>query len=157
MRAWVRGFCVVASIAAVGCNGDDGGERLTRAEFQREIFSLIEDSSAPNALYYDLVSDAQATEECKRVAVRFHDQVDAFVERVRALEPPEAVEAIHADFSAAAEEWVDRVEAVREGIDAGELSCGQQVNNLLYDSRALRQALRALDELEQHGYYVFGQ
>ena len=117
----------------------------------------MEDSSDPNALYLDLVSEDRSGEECERVAVRFHDLVDAFVERVGELEPPEAVAAIHADFDRAARQWVEDVEAVRDDINAGELSCGQEANNLLYDNRALRRALRSIDELEQRGYYVFGE
>jgi hypothetical protein len=67
---------------------------------------------------------------------RFRDEVNALVERVAALEAPSEVASIQTDFVAAARRSVDRVGAIQRQVTAGGVSCGQQLNDLLYGLRS---------------------
>jgi hypothetical protein len=88
--------------------------------------------------------------------VRFRDQVNDLVERVTALEPPSEVASIQDDFVAAARRSVERVGAIARQVAAGEVSCGEQLNRMLYGMPSSDRAQRTISKLEKHGYFVFG-
>lgn len=87
----------------------------------------------------------------------FYDEVHDLVERVAALNPPADVASIQGEFVAAARQSVDEVGTIRGQVKAGEVSCGQQVNDLLYGMPSSDRAERAISDLEKQGYFVFGE
>jgi hypothetical protein len=139
---------------------DDGRQQkqgqLSQSEYQTEILDVVNDSPAPTTLYTHLVVTSRTKDECSRMMVRFRDEVNDLVERVSALEPPSEVASLQADFVAAARQSVDRVGALQRQIAAGDVSCGQQLNDLLYGMPSSDRADRAIRKLERHGYFVYG-
>ena len=87
----------------------------------------------------------------------FYDQVNDLVERVAALEPPADVASLQDRFVAAARRSVDQVGTIRDQVKAGEVSCGPELNDLLYGMPSSNQAERAISDLEKQGYFVFGE
>ena len=147
----------IAALAVAGCSGEDEEqEPLSRSEYQEAIFDVVKDSTAPTKLYTDLVVRPRPEDECERMMVRFHHQVNDLVDRVAALEPPPEGARIQDDFVRAAGRSVDRVEAIGERVAAGRVSCGRQLNDLLYGMPSSARAERAMAELEQRGYFVRG-
>jgi hypothetical protein len=86
----------------------------------------------------------------------FYGQVNDLVERVAALEPPSKVASIQGDFVKAARRSVERVGEIEDEVAAGEVSCGRQLNDLLYGMPSSDRAERAISGLEKHGYFVRG-
>ncbi len=162
MAGW-RAVAVVASVTAVaacGCGGeeDSAGEgRLTKAEYQAEILAVIEDSAEPTGLYTDLVVESRPPERCAEGVAALEDQVGGLIDRIAALRPPAEVQAVHADFIAAARISVDRIGAVRERVAVGDVSCGRELNDELYGLPSSNEAERAIARLERRGYYVYGE
>jgi hypothetical protein len=144
----------VAAVALSGCDGDQ--ERLSKAEYQARILAVVEDSAEPTALYTDLVVDSRPQEDCAAGVAALQDQVDALVERVAALQPPERVQAIHDDFVAAARASADRIGEVQQEVANGEMSCGTELNGALYGMSSTKEAERAIARLESQGYRIFG-
>lgn len=162
MAGW-RAVAVVASVTAVAasaCGGEaesGGEERLTKAEYEAEIQAVIEDSAEPNVLYTDLVVEPMPRERCAAGVAELEEQIGGLVDRIAALRPPAEVEADHADFIASARTSVDRIGTIREQVEAGDLSCGRELNSQLYDMPSTREAERAIASIERRGYYVFGE
>jgi hypothetical protein len=157
MAIWPRLMVVwwVAVLVASGCGGSD--EPLSKADFQDEILAVIDDAAEPTRLYTELVVESRPREECAAGIATLEEQVDTLVDRISALRPPAQVQAIHDDFVAAARTSVDRVGDVREDFAAGEVSCGDELNQELYGMRSTREAERAIARLEAQGYFVFGE
>ena len=61
------------------------------------------------------------------------------------------------EFVAAANESLDRLREVDDEVEAGAVSCGQQVNNKIYGLPSSDRAERAIGRLEARGYHVFGE
>lgn len=144
--------------ALVGCGGGDNeAAPLSRAEYQAAIGSILQDSAAPTSLYTDLVVRSRPQGECASMMATFYDEVNDLVERVAALEPPADVASIQDEFVTAARQSVDQVGKIRDQVETGEVSCGQQLNDLLYGMPSSNQAERAISDLEKQGYFVFGE
>lgn len=151
----------IAALAVAGCGGEDGEqeqkrELLSKSEYQAAILDVVDDASAPTSLYTDLVVRSRPKDECERMMASFRDDVNRLVERVAALDPPSEVASIQDDFVAAARRSVNRVGAIQRQVAAGEVSCGRQLNDLLYGMPSSDRAQRAISELERHGYFVSG-
>ena len=148
----------IAALAIAGCGGEDDEQgRLSKAEYQAAILDVAEDSSAPTSLYTDLVVRSRPRAECESMMARFHDQVSDLVERIAALEPPAPVTSIHDDFVRAARQSVARVGTIEDEVAAGEVSCGRELNDVLYGMASSNRAERAIAALEKHGYFLGGE
>ncbi len=143
-------------MAASGCGGSEE-ERLTKADYQAEILAVLEDSTEPSGLYYDLVVEPLPRQQCADGVARLEDRVGELIERVAGLRPPAEVEAAHDDFIAAARTSVDRIGTVREEVAQGNVSCGDELNRELYGMPSTKEAERAIVRLERSGYFVFGE
>ena len=139
-----------------GCGGDEDADPPSREDYQAAILRIVEDSAQPTSVYTDLVVERLAAGECEDLLSRFERQVDELVERVAALQPPEGVAVIHDEFVAAARESVERVGEARGDVEAGQLSCGDELNRTLYGMPSSERADRAIARLERRGYYVYG-
>jgi hypothetical protein len=150
--------CLIAcAIAAAGCDGgEDTPERLTKREYQRAILEIVEDSTKANALYLGVVVRPLPRERCADGVRALHDEVRGLIDRVASLRPPREVTGVQEEFMAAANKSLDRVRAVGSRVAAGEVSCGQELNNLIYGLPSSDRAERAIGELERRGYYVRG-
>ena len=151
----------VAAFALAGCGGgDDGSEQpgqLSQSEYQTAIGRIVQDSVAPTGLYTDLAVHSRPQAECTRMIRTFQRQVSDLVDRAAELEPPQDIAAVHDEFVDAARESVDRVDEIRGQVEAGNASCGPELNDLLYGMPSSDRALNAIAELESQGYMVFGQ
>lgn len=158
---------VAASVLALvsvallyGCGSDDASETepaaLSEAEYQESIRGILTDSANASSIYFDLVV-RQPQNECAELMVSFHREVEQLIERAGALQAPRAVASIHARFVDAAGESTDRVGEVESEIVAGELACGQELNDQLYGMPATEEAEDAISDLEDRGYVVFGR
>jgi hypothetical protein len=157
-----RRLAAVVSTAAVvlaGCGGGDDEQQgqLSKAGYQAAVQEIVQDSAAPTGLYTDLVVRSRPQEECANIMRTFYDEVNDLVERVAALEPPTDVRSIQDDFVFAARQSVDQVGEIRDQVEAGKVSCGQELNDQLYGMPSSDQADQAISELEKQGYVVFGQ
>jgi hypothetical protein len=146
---------LVAAVLASGCNDDD--ESLSREDYQAAITHLVRDSIEPIDLYTDLVVQPRSPEECASMLASFEEQVGDLVERVAELRPPLPVRVIHNDFVAAARRSRGRIHGVRAQVVAGQVSCGDALNRVLYAMPAFRKAKQAIARLERRGYVVLGQ
>jgi hypothetical protein len=155
VTAW-RLFALALAVAVSACGGEDGSDILSRDDYQAEILSIVEDSAEPTSTYTDLVVERLPADQCESLMATFEEQVDDLVERVAALQPPERIEAIHDDFVAAARDSVDRVGEIRTDVGAGEVECGQELNDMLNGMPSSDRADRLIARLEQNGYVVFG-
>ena len=154
--------CVVLLLApvmgAAGCGGGEGDDRLTRREYQEAILEIAEDQSKALDLYGDVVVEPSLSRhECAGRVRALHQEVRGLIDRVASLEPPRNVAAIHERFVTAANTSLDRVSEVTDQVEAGEVACGQELNNRIYGLPSSKRAERAISELEAHGYYVYGE
>ncbi len=163
MAGW-RTLAVVGSVAAVaasGCGDDSSGdgseERLSKADYQAKILTVLEDASGPTALYTDLVVGPRPLQQCATGVATLKDQIGGLVDRIAALRPPANARTAHDDFVGAARTSVDRISTVREKVADGEVSCGHELNRELYGMPSTKEAERAIASLERRGYFVFGE
>jgi hypothetical protein len=148
----------VAVLAASGCGSEEEQQaRLSKADYQDELLAVLEDSDEPTILYTDLVVESRPPDECAEGVATLHDQIEALVDRVDELEPPEGVQPIQDDFVAAARRSLDRIDAVREEAAAGQVRCGEELNAKLYGLASSADAERAIARLERRGYTIFGE
>jgi hypothetical protein len=156
-HAFAAVFLLVASlIAAPGCGEGNNDDRLTQREYQAAILDIVEDMPEASGLYLDLVVERLPRPKCVHGVRALHDQVRRLIDRVASLEPPRNVAGIQQEFVAAANRSLDRVRAVGNEVAAGQTSCGQQLNNRIYGLPSSDRAERAISELEERGYHVFG-
>jgi hypothetical protein len=151
---------IACAIAAAGCGGDNDDtnrERLTMREYQAAILDILGDAPKATAAYGDVVAERLPRQECARGVRALHEQTRKLIDRVASLRPPQAVAGLQDEFVAAANESLDRVQAVGDEVDAGEVSCGQQVNNKIYGLPSSDRAERAIGQLEARGYHVVGE
>ena len=156
--ATTRTLLAVVAAAAFGCGGEEKAEsRLAKADYQNEILAVLEDSDEPTVLYTDLVVEQRSPEDCAAGVAKLQDQIDALIDRVADLTPPEAAQPIQDDFVAAARRSVDQIGEVEEKVAAGDVSCGMELNKQLYGMQSSNEAERAIARLERRGYFVFGE
>jgi hypothetical protein len=156
--ATTRTLLAVVAVAAFGCGDEEKEEpRLSKADYQNEILAVLEDSDEPTVLYTDLVVEQRSPEECAAGVAKLHDQIDALIDRVAELTPPENAQPIQDDFVAAARRSVDQIGEAEEKVAAGDVSCGMELNDELYGMQSTDEAERAIARLERRGYFVFGE
>lgn len=144
----------VAVGSLIGCGGNEHEARLTKVEFQDAIYNLRKTESGGDWL--DLVIK-RPQEECATKARAFHEELERFLAKVEELRPPADVEGALARALTAGRESADTIGEVVDQIEAGELSCGEEVNERIYDLPSTRRAETALRELQRHGYDVFSE
>ena len=152
--------CLLAALAAIlaGCGSEPEESRaLSESEYQDAILEIVRDSADANSLYTDLVVKSRPTELCAELISSFHEEVADLVGTATALDPPPEVAAPHRDFVAAAERSVERVGQVEAKVRAGDLSCGDELNDALYRMPSSGRAEEAISRLEEQGYVVFGR
>jgi hypothetical protein len=149
---------MAASLPVLGCgDGDDGDEPLSKDEYQSAILEIVRNREPEvNGLFLDLVVGPLPEEDCAEKAEAFHAEVEELVEEIAALQPPANVAPIQDEFIAAARQSVDRVGEVADQVQAGDVSCGPEINDLIYSLPSSDRAEKAIGELERNGYVVFG-
>ncbi len=151
MALRVAVLVLAAAILVAGCGGD---ERLSRAEYQEGIQSIVRRSVTAMRLYNDLTGSLPPR-ECATKARQFRGELDRIVDEVDELAPPKEVERLHENFVAAARESVGRVGELAGEVEAGKLGCPafeQQAYRLPSNERAER----ILEQLERNGYVILG-
>lgn len=161
VRLAVSALVVIAVALTSGCGSDDPSEgepaALSGAEYQASIMGTVADSANATSLYYDLVVRRRPQDECLELMGSFHREVEQLIERAAGLRAPRAVASIHARFVDAARESVGRVAEIESEVSAGELACGEELNDQLYGMPSTEEAEDAISDLEARGYFVFGR
>ena len=145
------------AIAACGSGGGDQQSQLSQDEYQAAIQKILQDSTAPTSLYTDLVVRPRRQKQCASMMRTFYDEVNGLTEQVAALDPPDDVAAIQQRFVSAASQSVDRVGEIRDQVEEGKVTCGRELNDMLYGMPSSKQAEQAISDLEKQGYVVFGK
>jgi hypothetical protein len=177
--AMVRSLLVaLVALAAAGCGGsaEDGqppraaeepsvsvsqpppGPPLTRREYFQAVRRIV-DGPATRAteLFNALVVGELTPEECAEAAGEFGRALDRIVDRAAALSPPAHVAELHGQFVVAARKAVADAELVLGRVEAGELACGESLNEEIYGLPATEAAERLLSRIEAKGYVILGQ
>lgn len=151
---------VAICFAAVGCG--DGGDAaqevsLSSDEYQAEIHRITADTKAATTLFFDVVADQRPDEECAELVSQLHDEIDRLIDQAADLRPPPDVAAVHEEFVTPAQESVRRVGEIQDQVESGEVSCGRELNGVLYGMPSTEEAERAISKIEDQGYIVFGE
>jgi hypothetical protein len=131
---------------------------LTRPEYFQAVRAIVDGPAGDaQALFNALVAGKQTQEECVQSAEQFGRVLDEIVERAAALSPPAHVAELHERFVVAAGEAVADARLVLARVEAGELACGEPLNEAIYGLPATEAAERVLSRIEAKGYVIFGQ
>jgi TolA-binding protein len=156
--ATTRTLLALVALVAFGCGSEEKEEaRLSKAQYQDELLAVLGDSDEPTTLYTDLVVEHRSPEDCAAGVAKLQDQIDALIDRVAELTPPENAQPIQDDFVAAARRSVDQIGEVQKQVAAGDVSCGMELNDELYGMPSSNEAERAIARMERAGYFVFGE
>ncbi len=115
MRVSSAGLALIVAFLA-GCGGGGGGERLTKEQFLEQADAICADFEAK----LDELPDPQNLEELIALAGEAQPIAAEGVARVRALNPPEELEADVDAWLDLNEENVQRIEDLREAGEAGD-------------------------------------
>jgi hypothetical protein len=131
---------------------------LTRAEYFQAVRAIVDGPAGDaQALFNALVAGELTQEECVQSAEEFGRVLGEIVERAAALSPPAHVAELHERFVVAAGEAVADARLVLARVEAGELACGEPLNEAIYGLPATEAAERVLSRIEAKGYVIFGQ
>ena len=130
---------------------------LTRDEYQAEIHRITADTEEATTLFFDVVYGERPSAECAELVGRLHDEVDRLIDQAAALRPPADVATVHQEFLTPAQESVRRIEEIQAQVESGEVSCGRELNGVLYGMPSTEDAERAIAEIERQDYVVFGE
>jgi hypothetical protein len=131
---------------------------LTRDEYFQAVRRIVDGPARQATAYYGaLVVEDTLPEDCPDYARRFKAELDRIVDEADAVVPPAHVADLHERFVAAAREAVAAVQEPLARVQAGELSCGRAVNDLIYGLPSTTRAERLLWKIEEQGYVIFGQ
>jgi hypothetical protein len=134
------------------------GPPLTRREYFQAVRRIVDGPvTGATPLYDALVVGELTPEECAATAERFGRALEDIVDRAAALSPPAHVADIHGQFVVAAGKAVADVQKVLARVEAGELACGEPLNEAIYGLPATEAAEHLLSRIEAKGYVIFGQ
>jgi hypothetical protein len=156
MRLICTALLGVVASTAFGCADRANEDQLTQREYQAAISDIVDDASKASSLYLDVVAERLPVSTCRSRVGAFEREVRRLIDRVGSLQPPADVVGIQRDFLAAAHDSLDRLQEVPDEVDAGQIACGQQLNERLCGLLSSTRADRAIAELKQRGYLVFG-
>ena len=141
--------------AATAC-GDGAGDRLSKAEYEAQVLSIVHDLNPPaSRLFSDIVTYRYPRATCASKTSRFHAVLAEIVERVDALRPPKEVAELQRRFLVAAERSVREVGAAAADAQRGRLSCGEPLNGRIYGLPSTDRAAAILVEYQRRGYFPF--
>lgn len=134
------------------------GPPLTRPEYIEAVRAIV-DGPAGDAtgLFNALVAGELSPKECAQTAEDFGRVLDDIVEQAAALSPPAHVAELHERFVVTAGKAVTDAQMVLARVEAGELACGEPLNEEIYGLPATKAAERVLSRIEAKGYVIFGQ
>ena len=115
-----------------------------------------DDTRTATRLFTEAVAEPLDTAACEEKVRGLHEHLGEIVRAVEALRPPEDAQAAQDDFLAASKESVRLVGEAADDVGDGDLPCGQPLNRRIYGLPSTMQAEKAISELEQLGYRVFG-
>jgi hypothetical protein len=147
-----------AGEASVSVSQPPSGPPLTRPEYFQAVRAIIDGPAGDaTALFNTLVAGDLSSEECAQTAEDFGRVLDDIVEQAAALSPPAHVAELHETFVVAAGKAVTDAQLVLARVEAGELACGEPLNEAIYGLPATETAERVLSRIEAKGYVIFGQ
>jgi hypothetical protein len=145
------GLAVVT--VATACSGDS---RLSKTEYETAVLGIVRNLE-PEAghLFFDIVANDYAREECGTKTSRFHGVLKEIVDRVEALRPPSEVADLQNRFLAAARMSVAEVGAAAADVRRGRLLCGRPLNHRIYGLPSTDRAQQVLSEYRERGYFPY--
>jgi hypothetical protein len=150
---------LLSALALGSCGGgSSGSEPLTHDEYQAAIGRVQRDAAPADRLFFDIVAgEDMSVAECGEKTRQFQRELQKIVDEVDRLDPPDDVAGIQARFLDAARESVESVGVTAEDAANGSVRCGFAINKRIYGLASTERARLAAEELEQHGYFVFGE
>jgi hypothetical protein len=149
---------LVVLAVVTGCGRSGQQEKpLTKEGYQLSIQDVNSGSQLAVQLFGELVTGPRPQAECAAKAQAFQRELERIVAEVEALSPPDDVADLQAELLDAARESVDTVGDAVERVEAGELSCGEELNAEIYGLACTERAERALGGIESKGYVIFGE
>lgn len=161
MERW-RGTLVATvgacALALGACGDDDAGSEADN--YQSEIIrtvTLAEADLGLSSLATDLATTGESRSECADLMADFRSGLNTVADEVEGIEPPSDVAEPHAEVARLLRDGSEELADDEAAIEAGELECGEDLNDLIYGSPLRRQGERAIEEIEDAGYAVFGR
>jgi hypothetical protein len=140
MRRLPRGL-VVLSVLAVGCGGDDGGERLSKTEFVSRADTICTKYEAK----LDALGQPMNAKELRSFADKALPIAKDGREELGELTPPEALEATYDAWLEQGDEAIEIVERLRDAAEDGDQA---EIQKIAQDAeRADAEANRLASEL----------
>ncbi|MDT7569903.1 MAG: hypothetical protein QOE05_77 [Actinomycetota bacterium] len=155
----------MTALLAAGCGGrseerlsEDVPPAMSHEQYQQAIDTIMssDDTRAATRLFTDAVATSYEKTACEERVRALHERLNAILHAVEDLHPPADAQDAQNDFLQGARESVRIVRVAADDVGTGALACGQPLNQRIYALPSTKKSERAIQELAQRGYRVFG-
>ena len=146
-------------IAAAGCGGDGGGDRLTKEEYQQEVRTVGQTltRSAEGLSGAFTQSDPESLDQVADEIEELQDAMNKAADDLDAMNPPADAESAHNDLVDGIRGFADEIGQVADAAREGNLQDLQSFSESFSNSEAVKKIEQATQELQSKGYTLENQ
>ena len=154
-RIWIV-VALAVGIAAAGCGGDGGGDRLTKEEYQQEVRDVGQtlSQSAEGLSGAFSQSDPESLDQVADQIEELQAAMNQAAEELDDMNPPEDAESAHDDLVEGIRGFSDEVGEVADAAREGNLQDLQSFSQNFANSDSVQQIEQATEELRSKGYTI---
>ena len=141
-------------LAAAGCGGDGGGQRLTKEEYQQEVRQVGDTltKSAEGLSGAFSQSDPESLDQVAGEVEELQNAMNQAADDLEAMNPPEDAESAHDDLVDGIRGFSDEIGQVADAAREGNLQELQSFSESFSDSESVKKIEQATQELQSKGY-----
>jgi hypothetical protein len=159
------GFVLAGVVAGCGGTASDPGNMsgtgvdassLSKPQYERAVAKILESDPVQEAerLFFTLAAGDITAEECKTETRRFVQDVGEAIDAVADLNPPAEVAGLQTRLITAGRESEAKLRDLADGVEAGDVRCGQEWNERAYGLPSTNRAVAILAEYARRGYPI---
>jgi soluble cytochrome b562 len=156
-RARHRGAATLAALAlavvVAGCGGGGGGGggRLSKSEYEQRI---QKDGKEITVVFKPLSKPPSSLDQLAKEIKTGQDKLREAAADLDGVTPPKEVEHDNDVLVAGLRKLADQLEPLRKGADKGDVKLVQKAVTDLQNSRSLKEAQRATEDMKKKGYKI---